>query len=38
MVSLKINEITPKELENDLDVERGHPKVGNGVDKILNSG
>ena len=33
LVSLKTNEITPKELENDLDVERGHPKVGNGVDK-----
>ena len=30
---LKTNEIIPKELEMDLDVERGHPKVGNGVDK-----
>ena len=33
LVSLKTNEITPKELEKDSDVERGHPKVENGVDK-----
>ena len=31
LVSPKINEITPKELEKDSDVERGHPKEGNGV-------
>ena len=29
----KPNEITPKELEKDSDVKRGHPKEGNGVDK-----
>ena len=33
MVSQKTNEITPKELEKDSDVERGHPRVENGVDK-----
>ena len=33
MVSLKTNEITPKEFEKDSDVERGHSKVENGVDK-----
>ena len=29
----KPNESTPKELEKDLDVKRGHPKEGSGVDK-----
>ena len=33
LVLPKTNEITPKELEKDSDVERGHPKVENGVDK-----
>ena len=33
LVTLKTNEITPKELEKDSDVERGHPKEGNGVDE-----
>ena len=33
LVSPKSNEITPKELEKDSDVKRGHPKEGNGVDK-----
>ena len=33
MVSPKPNEATPKELEKDSDVKRGHPKEGNGVDK-----
>ena len=33
LVSLKTNEIMPKELEKDSDVKRGHPKVENGVDK-----
>ena len=38
LVLPKTNEITPKELEKDSDVERGHPKVENGVDKTLSSG
>ena len=29
----KLNETTPKELEKNSDVKRGHPKEGNGVDK-----
>ena len=33
LVSPKPNEITPKELEKDPDVKRGHPKEGNGVDR-----
>ena len=33
LVSPKPNETTPKELEKDSDVKRGHPKEGNGVDK-----
>ena len=33
LVLPKTKEITPKELEKDSDAERGHPKVGNGVDK-----
>ena len=33
LVSPKLNETTPKELEKDSDVKRGHPKEGNGVDK-----
>ena len=33
LVSPKTNETTPKELEKDSDVKRGHPKEGNGVDK-----
>ena len=33
LVSPKPNETTPKELEKDSGVKRGHPKEGNGVDK-----
>ena len=33
LASPKPNETTPKELEKDSDVKRGHPKEGNGVDK-----
>ena len=33
LVSPKTNKITPKELKKDSDVERGHPKKENGVDK-----
>ena len=33
LVSPKPNETTPKELEKDSEVKRGHPKEGNGVDK-----
>ena len=33
LISAKPNETTPKELEKDSDVKRGHPKEGNGVDK-----
>ena len=33
LVLPQTNEITSKELEKDSDVERGHPKVENGVDK-----
>ena len=33
LVSSKPNEITPKELEKNSDVNRGHPKEWNGVDK-----
>ena len=33
LVTPKPNETTPKELEKDSDVKRGHPKEGNGVDK-----
>ena len=33
LVSPKPDETTPKELEKNSDVKRGHPKEGNGVDK-----
>ena len=33
LVLSKSNEITPKELQKDSDVNKGHPKEGNGVDK-----
>ena len=33
LVSPKTNEITPKELEKDSDIKRGHPKEGNGAQK-----
>ena len=33
LVSPKPNETTPRELEKDSDVKRGHPKEGNGVDR-----
>ena len=33
LASPKPNETTPKELEKNSDVKRGHPKEGNGVDK-----
>ena len=33
LISPKTNEVIPKELEKNSDVERGHPKEGNVVDK-----
>ena len=33
MASPKPDEATPKGLEKNSDVKRGHPKEGNGVDK-----
>ena len=33
LASPKPNKTTPKELEKDSDIKRGHPKEGNGVDR-----